>query len=163
MTRSPDRLERKWRRPRILMAVLLVGGVLAAPPASAVAGSDIGPRGQVVHTSRTTGLNLGNSSTALSGNGVGGRSNGDRKQRPCWYEPLMSAEDMRRLQVRERKQAMDSGVDYPLDIRKFADKLDEKGMWWGVTYSANDLEGEVCAAGVQPYIWVLRGRTPPEP
>lgn len=146
-------------KPKVLVASLVMGGTLAAVAAFSFTEADDGPRVQALQSSRTTGAKGSASSITQVGNSTGGKI-GNRQVRPCRYEPLMSAEDMRRLQVRERKLAVAAGLDYPLDIREFAEKLGEKGMWWGVTYDSSDPSGLACAAGLQPYIWVPEGTTP---
>ncbi|MEU6407394.1 hypothetical protein [Microbispora sp. NPDC046933] len=146
---------------RAIVATSLLAGVLlavCAPPAAA--DPDVGPRGEAFQHGNTAGVRLTNSQIGLSGNGLGGKSDGYRIPQPCWYEPNLGAEDMRRLQVQERKQAVEAGVDYDVDIEKYSSKLGEKGRWWGVAYDAGNPEGPSCAAGREPLVWVPEGTTP---
>ncbi|MEV7803939.1 hypothetical protein AB0O28_13405 [Microbispora sp. NPDC088329] len=145
----------------VAVAFLLAGAVLAvgAPPAAADDPAE-GPRGEAFQKGNTAGVRLTNSKIGLSGNGLGGKSDGYRIPQPCWYEPNMSAEDMLHLQVRERKDAVESGNNYSENIRDYADKVGEKGKWWGISYDANDPAGAACAAGRESTVWVPEGTTP---
>ncbi|WP_432930110.1 hypothetical protein ACQPZZ_07350 [Microbispora sp. CA-135349] len=145
----------------VAVAFLLAGAVLAvgAPPAAADDPAE-GPRGEAFQKGNTAGVRLTNSKIGLSGNGLGGKSDGYRIPQPCWYEPNLSAEDMLHLQVRERKDAVESGNNYSENIRDYADKVGEKGKWWGISYDANDPAGAACAAGRESTVWVPEGTTP---
>lgn len=147
-------------RPAIAVTSLLACGMLAvcAPPAAA--GPDDGPHGEAFQHGNTAGVRLTNSKIGLSGNGLGGKSDGYQMPRPCWYEPNMSADDMRNLQVQQRKQAVEAGVNYDVDMDKFGDKIGDKGQWWGVAYDAANPAGASCAAGLEPLVWVPEGTTP---
>lgn len=160
MRQSTRSCTRPGVRPAVAVTSLVAGAVLAigAPPAAA--DPDQGPRGEAFQHGNTAGVKLTNSNISLSGNGLGGKSDGYRMPQPCWYEPGLSAEDMRSLQVWQRKDAVQAGIDYSQEIRKYADKLGEKGRWWNISYNANDPAGQACASQREAAIWVPEGTTP---
>ena len=147
-------------RPAIAVTSLLVAGMLAVYASPAAADPVDGPHGEAFQHGNTAGVKLVNSKISLSGNGLGGKSDGYRMPRPCWYEPNMSADGMRNLQAQQRKQAVEAGLDYQVDMDKYGSKIGEKGQWWGVAYDASNPAGQACAAGLQPLVWVPEGTTP---
>ncbi|GAB3152012.1 hypothetical protein [Microbispora hainanensis] len=144
----------------IAAAPLLAGALIAMCAQPAAAGPDDGPRGEAFQKGNTAGVKLTNSRIGLSGNGLGGKSDGYRIPQPCWYEPNASADDMRNLQAQQKKQAVDAGIDYDVEMDEFGDKIGEKGQWWGVAYNAGDPAGQACAAQREPYVWVPEGTVP---
>ncbi|GIH45177.1 enoyl reductase [Microbispora rosea] len=144
----------------IAVTSLLAGALLAlcAPPAAA--DPDVGAHGEAFQKGNTAGVKLTNSKIGLSGNGLGGKSDGYRMPRPCWYEPNSSADDMRNLQAQQKKQAVEAGLDYDVDLDRFGDKIGDKGQWWGVAYDAGNPDGPSCAAGLEPLVWVPEGTVP---
>ncbi|MEV1204851.1 hypothetical protein [Microbispora rosea] len=144
----------------IAVTSLLAGVLLAlcAPPAAA--DPDVGAHGEAFQKGNTAGVKLTNSKIGLSGNGLGGKSDGYRMPRPCWYEPNSSADDMRNLQAQQKKQAVEAGLDYDVDLDRFGDKIGDKGQWWGVAYDAGNPDGPSCAAGLEPLVWVPEGTVP---
>ncbi|GAB3886314.1 hypothetical protein GCM10027612_23190 [Microbispora bryophytorum subsp. camponoti] len=144
----------------IAVTSLLAGALLAvcAPPAAA--DPDVGAHGEAFQKGNTAGVKLTNSKIGLSGNGLGGKSDGYRMPRPCWYEPNSSADDMRSLQAQQKKQAVEAGLDYDVDLDRFGEKIGDKGQWWGAAYDAGNPDGASCAAGLEPLIWVPEGTTP---
>ncbi|WP_169986135.1 hypothetical protein [Microbispora sp. H10836] len=148
-------------RTTIAVTSLLACGMLAVcvPPAAAD-DPDGKPHGEAFQYGNTAGVRLTNSKIGLSGNGLGGKSDGYRMPRPCWYEPNSSADDMRNLQAQQKKQAVEAGLDYDVNLDKFGDKIGEKGKWWGVAYDAGNPDGPACAAGLEPLVWVPEGTTP---
>lgn len=159
------------RLTALLTAVLigpLAGGALTAP-----ASADPTPRtanrqqtqAEGFQQGRTAGVTLKNSSITLSGNGLGGKSDGYRMPRPCWREPMMTAEEMHRFKVTERRQdsslpPSERGTSGE-DVRDAAAKLNEKGMWWGPAANWGDPAAEACYAGLAEPVWVPEGTTPP--
>ncbi|GGO04614.1 hypothetical protein [Microbispora bryophytorum] len=144
----------------IAVTSLLAGALLAvcAPPAAA--DPDVGAHGEAFQKGNTAGVKLTNSKIGLSGNGLGGKSDGYRMPRPCWYEPNSSADDMRGLQAQQKKQAVEAGLDYDVDLDRFGEKIGDKGQWWGAAYDAGNPDGASCAAGLEPLIWVPEGTAP---
>ncbi|MGW5261209.1 hypothetical protein ACWEQG_09555 [Microbispora sp. NPDC004025] len=147
-------------RTAIAVTSLLACGMLAVCVPPAAADPDGTPHGEAFQQGNTAGVKLTNSKIGLSGNGLGGKSDGYRMPRPCWYEPNSSADDMRNLQAQQKKQAVEAGLDYDVDLDKFGDKIGEKGQWWGVAYDAGNPAGPSCAAGLEPLVWVPEGTTP---
>ncbi|MBX6382901.1 MAG: hypothetical protein IRZ07_07975 [Microbispora sp.] len=139
----------------VVVTSLLAGAVLvmSAPPAAA------DPHGETFQSGNTAGIKLVNSNVVLSGNGLGGKSDGYHMPRPCWYEPSGSAEYVRSVQARQKKQAVDAGLDYDVDMSEFGDKIDEKGQWWGIAYDGTPA-GLACASQMDPLVWVPEGTTP---
>lgn len=144
----------------IAVTSLLAGALLALCSPPAAADPDVGAHGEAFQKGNTAGVKLTNSKIGLSGNGLGGKSDGYRMPRPCWYEPNSSADDMRNLQAQQKKQAVEAGLDYDVDLDKFGNKIGDKGQWWGVAYDAGNPDGPSCAAGLEPLVWVPEGTTP---
>ncbi|WP_239089629.1 hypothetical protein [Sphaerimonospora thailandensis] len=149
-----------------LLAAVLTGGVLVGQ--AAVDPNPVNRQQTQVkgfQEGDTAGVTLKNSSIVLSGNGLGGKSDGYRMPRPCWREPMMTAEEMHRLRVTERRQnsslpAGERGTSNE-DVQESAGKLNEKGMWWGAAANWSDPGAEACYAGLAEPVWVPEGTTPP--
>ncbi|MFC0864901.1 hypothetical protein ACFHYQ_21645 [Sphaerimonospora cavernae] len=157
-----------------LLAAALAGGVLTTSVLTAPVPHDPEPpvkrqRTQVKGFQRglRAGVHLRNSSIALSGNGLVGKglkSDGYRMPRPCWREPMMTAEELRRKRVTERKQDIslppsERGVSNEA-VEESRRKLGEKGMWWGPAANWSDPGAEACYAGLAEPIWASDGTTP---
>jgi enoyl reductase len=101
----------------------------------------------------------------VSGNGVrGGKGDGFRMKRPCWYEPFLNAEDMHRFFTEGRDAANRARIDeesFRAFTQQFKDKLGQKGLWWTPGYNKGDPAGAACWADLQQFLFVPPGVTPP--
>ncbi|NUP67820.1 MAG: hypothetical protein HOW71_37255 [Nonomuraea sp.] len=125
------------------------------------------PGGSPIEHGRTRGVELRNSKIVISGNGAkGGSGDGYVLKRPCWYEPGMSAADMLKSQesLRDywfRFTKNPTEEKFQKFLKQFKDKVKEEGRWWGPAYDASDPKGEACFAGLDPFVFVPPGTTPP--
>ncbi|WP_240506703.1 hypothetical protein [Thermoactinospora rubra] len=126
-----------------------------------------GPRGEGFQDDRTAGVKLENSSIVVTGNGVrGGRGDGYRIKRPCWYEPgpdgasmLRTQESLRAYWFRQYPKGTEE--QYQKFLKQFRDKAGSQGRWWTPAYNGSDPRGHACWAGLEPFVWVPPGATPP--
>ncbi|GII82658.1 hypothetical protein Ssi03_06480 [Sphaerisporangium siamense] len=157
------------RTPPALAAVLTMLTALAVLGMSTpAAGFDDpgGPRGEGFQDGPTSGVILRNSKIVVSGDGLGGRADGYRVPRPCWYEPGDSADKMLEKQedVREYWFHLNpTGTERDFDefLKQYKDKVGENGRWWTPAYNAADPNGLACWSGLQGAVWVPEGGTPP--
>ncbi|MEU4404524.1 hypothetical protein AB0F88_08365 [Streptosporangium sp. NPDC023963] len=144
----------------MIMNMVVAGLLLLAPnPGGGGGGSDVQVRGgQDGNTAR---ISLKNSQIIISGNGRGGRSDGYRLKRPCWYEPAQNASDM--LDFQQRSTRVDPGAPQTRHeaLEPFVEKLGEEGRWWTVAHDASDPNGVSCQMAMDTYVFVPPGTTPP--
>lgn len=100
------------------------------------------------------------------GNGVkGGKGDGYRIPRPCWYEPGPSAQEMLDQQRTGRDAANRARIDehYAQEyLKPFEDKLDKPGRWWTPAYNGADPNHVLCMTDLDPTgVFVPPGQTPP--
>ncbi|SDG66749.1 enoyl reductase [Sinosporangium album] len=138
----------------------------AAAQASTNPGDGGGPSGETWQKGDQAGVNLRNSTIVVNGGGGGGKSTGYRLKSPCWYEPARSAQEMLDAQqgVRDQWMRFTPGADskkHDKFLKQFKDKVGERGRWWAPAYNANDPNGNACWSGLQPFLWVPEGETPP--
>ncbi|WP_203888173.1 hypothetical protein [Planotetraspora kaengkrachanensis] len=152
----------RTRRGRTLLLSLLAGASLTV----AAVDDPGGPQGGGWQDGRSAGVTLSDSSIVLSGNGLGGRADGYRVPRPCWYEPGKSAEEM--LQSQESVRTMwfrtNPGAteeEYEEFLKQYKDKVGQPGRWWSPAYNSADPDGMSCWAGLEGALWVPPGTTPP--
>ncbi|MGC5013639.1 hypothetical protein ACLQ2R_23000 [Streptosporangium sp. DT93] len=151
----------------MIMNMVLAGSLLLVPaaapdPGGAGGGDSSSVRVEADQKGRTSGLTLKNSQIIVSGNGRGGKSDGYRLKRPCWYEPAQNPEDMLRYQqsVNPRPDP-DAPQTRQKALEPFADKLGEEGRWWVVAHDSSDPNGVGCQMAMDPYVFVPPGTTPP--
>lgn len=141
---------------------LLTTGLLLLDPADPG-----GPRGDGFQDGRTAGVKLSNSKIVITGNGArGGTADGYQIQRPCWYEPGPDAANMLRTQqdVRDywfRMHPDGSEAEFQKFLKQFKDKIGKPGRWWTPAYNDADPKGRACWGGLDPFVWVPPGTTPP--
>ncbi|MFI6476814.1 hypothetical protein ACIBH1_02705 [Nonomuraea sp. NPDC050663] len=141
------------------MLRLLMAGLLLLDPG--------GPRGEGFQDDRTAGVKLENSDIVITGNGArGGKADGYRVKRPCWYEPGPDAGQMAKTQEELRAQWFHQNPrgteeQFQKFLKQFKDKVGEQGRWWKPAYNASDPKGYACWGGLNPFVWVPPGATPP--
>ncbi|WP_326828825.1 hypothetical protein OIE13_25120 [Streptosporangium sp. NBC_01810] len=106
-------------------------------------------------------ISLKNSQIIISGNGRGGRSDGYRLKRPCWYEPSQNAEEMLDFQQRSTRVDPDAPQSRQETLKPFVEKLGEEGRWWTVAHDSSDPNGVSCQMALDTYVFVPPGTTPP--
>lgn len=142
---------------------VLAASLLLLRPAAAAADP---PQVEKREHGRTKEVFLRNSKIVFSGDAKGGKRDGYRIPRPCWYEPDLNAEDMFKKQQGERgyfnrTYRGDRGAQFGQFIQPFEDKVGEPGRWWVPAYDASDPNGELCAANLEEFLFVPPGTTPP--
>ncbi|MFD1542242.1 hypothetical protein [Nonomuraea guangzhouensis] len=114
---------------------------------------------------RTRTLILEHSTITVSGDvGKGGKSDGYRIKRPCWYEPGLSADEMLKFQTNSKTQFARVKADedsFNKFVQQFKDKKGQPGRWWTPAYDASDPNGATCWAGLELFIFVPPNDTPP--
>lgn len=150
----------------LTVAPLTAGPLTATPLTAAPGGDPGGPRGEGFGSGRTRGVILRNSKIVVSGNGLGGKSDGYRVQRPCWYEPGDKADDMLKRQEDVRDYWFHTNPDGTTEdfdkfLKQYKDKVGEDGRWWTPAYNAADPNGLACWSGLEGAVWVPAGQTPP--
>lgn len=162
------------RRPLMVLAVTIA--VVAGPAAHAAepgpgthaAGSGPGgPTGRGWQAGRSAGVQLEHSGIVLKGTGLrGGRGDGYRIKRPCWYEPGKGPEEM----AEDQKELRDwwlranpgkTEEDFERFLKQFEDKIGKPGRWWSPAYNAADPDGLSCWTALEGAVWVPDGATPP--
>lgn len=147
------------------LAAVLLAAVALPGPALADPGDD-GPSARGFQTGRTAGVVLFNSQIRLTGTGVrGGRADGFRVPRPCWYEPFATPEEMverQRENARRFDQFPGGGlVDKDAFLDPFEAKVGEEGHWWRSAMNVNDPAAAGCFGQLEPFIFVPPNETPP--
>ncbi|WP_327087470.1 hypothetical protein OIE66_34860 [Nonomuraea sp. NBC_01738] len=141
-----------------LISVLAAGLLLLDPG---------GPRGDGFQDGRTAGVRLENSKIVITGNGArGGSSDGYQLKRPCWFEPgpeagdmLKSQEDVRAYWFRMHPDGTEA--EFQKFLAQFKDKIGKPGRWWVPAYNEADPKGRACWGGLDEFVWVPPGTTPP--
>ncbi|MEU4829682.1 hypothetical protein [Streptosporangium sp. NPDC023615] len=151
----------------MIVNMVVAGSLLLAPatapdPGGAGGGDSPGVRVEADQKGRTSGITLKNSQIIVSGNGRGGKSDGYRLKRPCWYEPAQNAEDMLKYQqsVNPRPDP-EAPQTRQKALEPFAEKLGEEGRWWVVAHDSSDPDGVGCQLAMDTYVFVPPGTTPP--
>ncbi len=146
----------------MIMKVVVAGLMLLA---SADPGGGGGGGGGVdVRTSQGKNyraVELTNSRIVLSGNGRGGKSDGYRLKRPCWYEPAQNAEEMMDFQRWVTRVDRYEPKTRSETLKKFQEKLGEKGRWWTIAHDSSDPNGLSCQLAMDSYVFVPPNTTPP--
>lgn len=125
------------------------------------------PSGTPIDEGRTKGIELFNSNIVISGSGArGGKADGYVLKRPCWYEPGRDAAEMLKTQASLRAYWFrftknPTEEKFQAFLKQFKDKIGKDGRWWGPAYNAADPKGEACFAGLDPFVFVPPGTTPP--
>lgn len=125
------------------------------------------PNGRGFKDGNTVGVDLFNSKIIISGNGAkGGEADGYVLKRPCWYEPGLDASEMLKTQegLRDywfRFTKNPTEEKFQQFLKQFKDQVGKDGRWWGPAYNAADPKGEACFAGLDPFVFVPPGTTPP--
>ncbi|GAA2888644.1 hypothetical protein GCM10010517_52670 [Streptosporangium fragile] len=153
----------------MIIKVVVAGLLLLAPglaPGDPAPQGDSGARGKGFQHGNTRGVRLQNSKIIITGTGLSGKSDGYRLKRPCWYEPGRDAADMLRTQesVRDwwfRFTENPTEEKYQEFLKQFRDKIGEEGRWWAPAYNWADPNGLSCWIGLEPFVWVPPGTTPP--
>ncbi|MEV0581819.1 hypothetical protein [Nonomuraea sp. NPDC050310] len=126
-----------------------------------------GPRGEGFQDDRTAGVKLENSDIVITGNGArGGTGDGYRIKRPCWYEPGPDGAQMAQTQelLRARwfsQNPRGTEAQFQEFLKQFKDKVGQEGRWWKPAYNNADPGGYACWGGLEPFVWVPPGTTPP--
>lgn len=146
----------------MIMNVIVAGVLLLASGGGDPGGSG----GEGFQDGRTAGVRLENSKIIITGTGLSGKSDGYRIKRPCWYEPdknatekLQQQEDLRALWFRYTPNATEE--KYQEFLKQFKDKAGKEGRWWSPAYNGADPDGVSCWNGLDPFVWVPPGTTPP--
>ncbi|TMR96094.1 hypothetical protein [Nonomuraea basaltis] len=95
----------------------------------------------------------------------GGKSDGYRIPRPCWYEPGPSPQEMLDRFSKGRDAANRARIDegnHERFLEQFRDKLNKPGQWWTPAYNEADPNHVACMADLDPFgVFVPPGQTPP--
>ncbi|GII90953.1 hypothetical protein [Sinosporangium siamense] len=151
-------------KPSLLLAAAAL--VVAFPATAAAEDPGSPPTTKKIETGNTRGIQLAHSRIVVSGDGGGGKSDGYQVRRPCWYEPgkgaaemLAAQEDVRSYWLRYTPNA--SEKDYDKFLKQFKDKVGKPGKWWAPAYDAGHPNGNACWTGLDAFVWVPEGETPP--
>ncbi|MEU1730268.1 hypothetical protein [Streptosporangium sp. NPDC020145] len=145
----------------VLLAVTSPSVAFAAPPGGGGGPEATGFQGG--EGNEKVGVVLKDSRIVVSGNGTGGKSDGYRVKRPCWYEPGGNAEDMLKKQEGSKPEWIPETEwrRHLDDLKQFKDKVGKEGNWWTRAYNAADPNALSCLAGLEPYVFVPPNTTPP--
>ncbi|MFJ2031547.1 hypothetical protein [Streptosporangium sp. NPDC087985] len=143
------------------MNVVVAGLTLLAPagPGGGGGGQDVQVQGY--QNGRTAGVSLKNSQIVISGNGRGGKSDGYRLKRPCWYEPTQNAEEMLDFKQRTTHVDPDDLKTRPETLKPFVEKIGQEGRWWTIAHDSSDPNGLSCQLAMETYVFVPPNTTPP--
>ncbi|MEU7832159.1 MULTISPECIES: hypothetical protein [unclassified Nonomuraea] len=145
-----------------LIPVLMAGSLLLATPTPGPQSTTDVRTGQ---QGRTASVKLTHSGIVVSGDvGKGGKSDGYRIKRPCWYEPGLSADEMLKFQTDSKTQFARVKADedsFNKFVQQFKDKKGQPGNWWTPAYDASDPNGATCWAGLELFVFVPPNQTPP--
>ncbi|WP_327585480.1 hypothetical protein OHA25_59195 [Nonomuraea sp. NBC_00507] len=94
----------------------------------------------------------------------GGKGDGFRMKRPCWYEPFLNADDAADFFTKGRDSANRHRINE--ESRRefeqpFVDRRGQEGTWWTPAYNRGDPAGAACWATLQQFLFVPPGVTPP--
>lgn len=144
-----------------LIPVLMTGSLLLATPTPPPSSVDA----TATDKGRTKILTLRDSKIEVSGDvGKGGKSDGYRIKRPCWYEPGLDADEMLKFQTNSKTQFARVKADedsFNKFVQQFKDKKGQPGRWWTPAYDASDPNGATCWAGLELFVFVPPNDTPP--
>jgi enoyl reductase len=153
---------------KALIPIVTAGLLLLRPaaPQDPGPGDDTSAEGtQTGKSGETIGAKIEARRTRVHGNGVkGGKSDGFRMKRPCWYEPFLNGPDMHRFFTEGRDAANRARIDeesHRAFVQPFEDKKNDPGMWWTPAYNKADPNGAACWADLQQFLFVPPGVTPP--
>ncbi|WP_449064825.1 hypothetical protein [Planomonospora algeriensis] len=116
---------------------------------------------------RTATITLRDSRVVLSGDGLGGgKRDGYRVRRPCWYEPSdRKTADLLRTYRRTKdllqRQPVYDEKELDAIIKKIEEAEGKEGRWWVPAYVYDDPNGYACWSGLERFVWVPPGTTPP--
>lgn len=144
-----------------LISVVVAGALLlgAAPDPPS---EDVSVEGS--QKNRTSKVVLEHSKITISGDVRNGRNDGYQMRSPCWYEPGLDAEKMFEQMsdpVANRGRAQTDEEGFRAFIQQFKDKLGQPGLWWSPAYNSGDRRGAACWAGLEQFVFVPPGETPP--
>jgi enoyl reductase len=144
----------------VAAGLLLLGNDPTTDPGGGAGVNQSGTKGQDFEA-----FVKGPHSTRVFGDGVkGGKGDGFRMKRPCWYEPFLNANDMIKFQTDSRTQSSRILADersHVAFIQQFLEKKDVPGTWWLPTYNTHDPGGAACWAGLQQFVFAPPNTTPP--
>jgi len=151
---------------KLLLTILSAVALLVTAAPAMAYGNPGGPHGDGFQYGRTVGVQLENSSIVLSGTGLGGgKGDGYRIKRPCWYEPGKSAQDMLKTQEELRAwwfHTHHNGTEeqFQAFLKQFKDRVGQDGRWWSPAYNSADPNGMSCWSNLEGAVWVPQGQTP---
>ncbi|WP_406318627.1 hypothetical protein OHA77_14440 [Streptosporangium sp. NBC_01639] len=144
----------------MIMNVVVAGlMVLASDPGGGSGSQDV--QVQSSQDGRTSRLSLKNSQIVISGNGAGGKSDGYRLKRPCWYEPAQDAEGMMKFQQQTTRVDPYEPKSRSETLEPFKEKLGKEGRWWTIAHDSSDPKGLSCQMSMDTYVFVPPNTTPP--
>ncbi|MFC4115537.1 hypothetical protein [Nonomuraea zeae] len=94
----------------------------------------------------------------------GGKGDGFRMKRPCWYEPFLNADDMYAFQTDPRNQshtAVAQDTHFEDFLKQFEKQRGKKGLWWLPSYNKGDPAGAACWGELQQFLFVPPNTSPP--
>ncbi|MEU7450779.1 hypothetical protein [Streptosporangium roseum] len=141
------------------MNVVVAGLMLFSSADPGGGGGDVEVR--TSQEKNSVGVTLKNSRIVLSGNGRGGKSDGYRLKRPCWYEPAQNAEEMLDFQRWVTRVDLYDPKTRAENLKKFQEKLGEEGRWWTIAHNSSDPNGLSCQLATDSYVFVPPNTTPP--
>ncbi|MER5424620.1 hypothetical protein [Streptosporangium roseum] len=141
------------------MNVVVAGLMLLSSADPGGGGGDVEVR--TSQEKNSVGVTLKNSRIVLSGNGRGGKSDGYRLKRPCWYEPAQNAEEMLDFQRWVTRVDLYDPKTRAENLKKFQEKLGEEGRWWTIAHNSSDPNGLSCQLATDSYVFVPPNTTPP--
>ncbi|ACZ84313.1 hypothetical protein Aros01_02006 [Streptosporangium roseum] len=143
----------------MIMNVVVAGLMLFSSADPGGGGGDVEVR--TSQEKNSVGVTLKNSRIVLSGNGRGGKSDGYRLKRPCWYEPAQNAEEMLDFQRWVTRVDLYDPKTRAENLKKFQEKLGEEGRWWTIAHNSSDPNGLSCQLATDSYVFVPPNTTPP--
>ncbi|MEV0379986.1 hypothetical protein [Nonomuraea sp. NPDC050643] len=127
-----------------------------------------GPGGETtqekIESGNTVGWRGKHTNINVSGDVRGGRGDGYRIPRPCWYEPGPTPEEMLRQRSEGRDAANRARIDeesHQAFIQQFKDKIGKDGRWWLPGLNEADPNGVACWTNLEQFVFVPTGTTPP--
>jgi enoyl reductase len=146
------------------MALMAAGLLLLDPTPKTVPGGEVGVDQSGKGGSRFDLLLKTNQGVHVSGSGTkGGKGDGYRMKRPCWYEPFLNADDMYELQTDPRNQthtAVAQDQHFEDFLKQFDERRGQEGLWWMPSYNKGDPAGAACWGELQSFVFVPPNTTP---